>query len=203
VQRVYGPLTHALCCEVMMQITLLRHGKPAFELKGSVRGKDLGMIAKSYDLSDIVGTPPRKTVAAIQGEHFVVCSHLPRSVESAKALGYTEVHIRDPLYCETAIPHFSGGSIPLPIGFWIIILRLMWLFGFSRNGESLADARRRARRATTRLIELAEEHQNVLLVGHGFINYLIANELRKGGWNGPSKPGRGYWGYGRYERATT
>jgi broad specificity phosphatase PhoE len=187
----------------MMRITLLRHGKPAFELKGNVRGKDLGVIARSYDLSGIVGAPPRETVTAIQGDHVVVCSHLVRSVESAKALGFSEVHVKDPLFCETAIPHFGSGSVPLPVSVWIVVLRLMWLFGFSRNGESLSDARRRARQAAERLVELAEEHQNVLLVGHGFINHFIAKELQKSGWLGPSKPGKGFWSYGIYERATT
>ncbi len=186
-----------------MRITLLRHGKPAFELKGNVRGKDLGEIAKAYDLSGIVDIPPRETVAAIQGSHFVVCSHLTRSIESAKALGCPEVHVRDPLFCETAIPHFGSGSITLPIGVWIVVLRLMWLFGFSKNGESLENARRRARQAAARLVEFAQEHQYVLFVGHGFINHFIAKELRKSGWLGPSKPDRGYWGYGSYERATT
>ena len=186
-----------------MRITLLRHGKPAFELKGNVRGKDLGMIAKSYDLSGIVDVPPSDTVSAIQGNHIVVCSHLMRSVESAKALGCSEVQVKDPLFCETAIPHFSSGSVPLPVSFWIVALRLLWLFGFSRNGESLNDARRRAKQAAKRLINLAEAHQNVLLVGHGFINRFIANELQKSNWRGPSKPGSGYWGYGIYERATT
>jgi broad specificity phosphatase PhoE len=189
--------------EMTIRITLLRHGKPAFELKGNVRGKDLGMIAKSYDSSGIVGVPPRDTVSAIQGNHVVVCSHLTRSVESAKALGCSEVHVKDPLFCETAIPHFSSGSIPLPASFWIVVLRLLWLFGFSRNGESLNDARRRAKQAADRLIKLAEAHQNVLLVGHGFINHFIAKELLNSNWRGPSKPGTGYWGYGIYERASS
>lgn len=162
-----------------MRITLLRHGKPAFEPKGNVRGKDLGMIAKSYDLSGIVGNPPGETVKAIQGNHVVVCSHLARSVESAKALGFSEVHATDPLFCETAIPHFGSGSVPLPISVWIVFLRFLWVFGFSRNGESLVDARTRARQAAARLIELAQEHQDVLLVGHGFINHFIAKELKK------------------------
>jgi broad specificity phosphatase PhoE len=187
----------------MMRITLLRHGKPEFELKGNVRGQDLGMIARSYDLSGIVGSPPNAAVTAAQGSNIVVCSHLIRSVESARALGCFEVHVKDPLFCETAIPHFSRGSIPLPVSVWIVVLRILWLFGFSRNGESLNDARRRARQAAERLVELAEEHQNVLLVGHGFINHFIAKELQKLGWLGPSKPGAGFWGYGIYERATT
>jgi broad specificity phosphatase PhoE len=186
----------------MIRITLVRHGKPAFELKGSVRAKDLGKIAKSYDLSGIVDTPPRETLAAARGNHFVICSDLTRSIESAKALGCPEVHATDPLFCESALPHFDGGSITLPISVWIVVLRLMWVFGFSRNGESLGDLRKRARQASTRLIELAEQHHDVLLVGHGFVNHFIAKELRRYGWLGPSKPAKGYWGYGSYERAS-
>jgi hypothetical protein len=52
-------------------------------------------------------------------------------------------------------------------------------------------------------VELAEEHQDVLLVGHDFFNQLIARELRNHGWSGPSKPGNGFWEYGIYERAAT
>lgn len=186
-----------------MQIIILRHGKPAFELKGNARGNELGEIVKSYDRSGIVGIPPEETIAAIRGRHIVVCSHLVRSVESAKALGCQEVHLKDPLFCEAVIPYFEKGSIPLPIGLWVVILRLMWLLGFSRNGESLLNTQRRAKKATARLIELAEQHQNVLLVGHGFINHFIARELRKRGWSGPSRQDNEYWGYGIYERAAT
>lgn len=186
----------------MMRITLLRHGRPAFELEGNVQAKDLAEIAKSYDLSGIADIPPRETVEAIQRDHFVVCSHLARSIESAKALGFSEIHVRDPLFCETAIPHFGSGCVSLPVSVWIVVLRILWLFGFSRNGESLANARIRAKKAAERLVELAEEHQNILVVGHGFINHFIANELKKSGWLGPSNPDKGYWGYGIYERAT-
>jgi phosphohistidine phosphatase SixA len=186
-----------------MRIILLRHGKPAFELKGNIPAKDLREIAKSYDLSGIVGTPPTKAIIATKGSHCIVCSHLVRSTESAEALGYYDPCLKEPLFCETAIPHFNNGSIPLPISFWVVVLRILWLFGFSKNGESIADARNRAKHAASRLVELANEHQSVLLVGHGFINYFIAKELRKCGWFGPSKPGKGYWGYGVYELTAT
>ncbi|MCU7848512.1 MAG: hypothetical protein KZQ89_11000 [Candidatus Thiodiazotropha sp. (ex Lucinoma kastoroae)] len=59
-----------------MRITLLRHGKAAFELKGNIQAKDLGEIAKSYDLSGIVDVPPRETAATLQGSNLIICSHL-------------------------------------------------------------------------------------------------------------------------------
>ena len=185
-----------------MRIVLLRHGKPSFELKGNIRGMDLGGLAKSYELSGIIGNPPIESISVVQGSPVFVCSHLTRSIESAKALGCSEAHIKDPLFDETPIPHFNGGRLPMPVTAWIVLLRIMWLFGFSRNGESLIDAKRRAKKAAERLIELAAAHQNVLLVGHGFINHFIAQELKRRGWIGPSKPGSGFWGYGIYERAT-
>lgn len=186
-----------------MRITLLRHGKPAFELTGNVRAKDLGEIAKSYDLAGITGSPPRETVAAVQGNNVVICSHLGRSLDSAKALGFTQIHLKDPLFRENSIPHFSGGSVTLPINVWVVVLRILWLFGFSRNGESLANAKGRARQAAAQLAKFAAKHKSVLLVGHGFINHFIAKELLANGWMGPSKPGNGFWEHGVYERATT
>ena len=192
-----------LCCEIKMRITLLRHGKPAFELKGNVSAKNLKEIAESYDLSGIVGAPPNEAITATKGNNCIVCSHLPRSIESAEALGYYQVCLKEPLFCETALPHFNNGSIPLPITFWVVVLRILWLFGFSQNGESITHAKKRAKYAAKKLIQLANEHQSVLLVGHGFINHFIAKELRKCGWLGPQKLSKGYWGYGIYEQATT
>lgn len=186
-----------------MKITLLRHGKPKFELKGKVRARELGSIARSYDLSGIADLPLDATVLAVQGSQFVVCSHLPRSIESAKALGFSDIHLQDSLFSETSIPHFSRGSLYLPVSVWIVLLRVLWLFGFSKNGESFKQAKNRARLAADKLIELAEMHHAVLLVGHGFINHFIAKELKKRSWQMSSKLGSGYWEYGVFKNIVT
>lgn len=183
-----------------MQITLLRHGKPAFELKGNVRALELGLIARSYDLSGIADLPLDETVLAVQSSQFVVCSHLPRSIESAKALGFSDIHLQDLLFSETSIPHFSRGLLSLPAGVWLVLLRVLWLFGFSKNGESFKQSKNRARLAADKLIELAETHHDVLLVGHGFINHFIAKELKQRGWQVSLKPGRNYWEYGVFKK---
>jgi broad specificity phosphatase PhoE len=186
-----------------MRITILRHGQPAFEPRKKVRAKDLEEISRSYDLSGVADTPPSDTSAALKDSKLVVCSHLMRSIESANALGFSEVHIKDPLFRETGIPHFRPGYLSLPINAKIAFSRFLWLFGISENGESRSHAKNRAELAAARLVELAEEHQDVLLVGHDFFNQLIARELRNHGWSGPSKPGNGFWEYGIYERAAT
>jgi broad specificity phosphatase PhoE len=186
-----------------MRITLLRHGRPGFELKGTIRARDLRGTAESYDLSGISDLPTEEVKGMVSESRQVVCSHLPRSVDSARALGFLTPHLEDPLFSETLIPHFSSGSIALPAGGWVVLLRVLWLFGFSRNGESLIDTRIRARQAAAKLIELAEGHRQVLLVGHGFMNRFIARELLRSGWAGPLKPGKGFWGYGVYEKPPT
>lgn len=181
-----------------MKITLIRHGKPAFELSGNAQAKDLRNLAKSYDASGIIDEPPGKAIEAAKGHNMVICSDLTRSLESAESLGCPEIHLEESIFREIAIPHFSNGSMTLPISVWIVVLRSLWLLGFSKNGESFGNARYRAKQAAQKLIQLATQYENILLVGHGFINYFIAKELLANKWEGPSTPGRGYWEYSVY-----
>ncbi|NOX43669.1 MAG: phosphoglycerate mutase family protein [Gammaproteobacteria bacterium] len=186
-----------------MNITLLRHGKPEFELAGNVRACDLSDFARSYDLSGITGNPPSEVIDLTKKHKIVVCSDLPRSLQSAKALGVAEVHSASSVFTETSIPHFDNGSIKLPISLWVLLLRSLWYVGFSRNGESLSAAKNRAKLAAQELISLAKQFDKVLLVGHGLINYFIAKELLSNNWLGPSSPGRKYWEYGVYRYSAT
>jgi len=182
-----------------MRITLLRHGKPSVDLSGSARANELGIIAKAYEGCGIVDQPPPATLAALQHHTIVICSDLPRSVESALALGFSEIHSAQALFREAALPYFTSGSIALPLSVWLTILRVFWLAGFTKNGEAYVDARLRARIAAAELISLAEQHDNVLLVGHGVINYLIAKQLLANGWLGPAKLNKQYWAFDVFE----
>lgn len=184
-----------------MQITLLRHGEPEFELAGNVRAGELARIAQSYDEAGIRGTPPKDVVKLARGHNIVLCSDLPRSLQSAAALGLTGIYASDPLFREVGVPYFSKGSLRLPVMVWFVVFRSLWLCGFSKNGESLIKARERARIAAQRLASLAAEFDRILLVGHGLINYLIAKELLANNWSGPSRPGSRHWAFGIYHSA--
>ncbi|HJE68756.1 hypothetical protein [Pseudomonas oryzihabitans] len=48
---------------------------------------------------------------------------------------------------------------------------------------------------------LAGGPDNVLLLGHGVMNRLIARQLQRQGWVEVSKSGSGYWGFAVYEKA--
>lgn len=181
-----------------MEITLIRHGEPDYALQGRARAKELRSLVEGYDLSGIKDTPPEKAIERVSAVSAVVCSDLNRSIESAKALGFSHIHQSRALYREIAIPHFNDGEFAMSLGKWSVLLRVISIFGFSRNGESLSIAKVRAKEAASELINLAHEEETVLLVGHGFINYFIAKELLRQKWVGPSKPGGGYWGCGTY-----
>lgn len=186
-----------------MEITIIRHGKPTFELKGKARSREISEIVANYDLSGIIGKPPEKAKTIASTCNVAVCSDFTRSIESARALGFKNIHLSDPLFREVAIPHFSNGSFTMPINAWGVLLRSLSVLGFSRNGESLSMAKKRAQVAASALIDIANTHNSALLVGHGFINYFIAKELLSRNWIGPTKPGGSYWDYGTYKYNAT
>ena len=49
------------------------------------------------------------------------------------------------------------------------------------------------KKASEVLVKYAEEHESVVLVGHGFFNRLIAVELKKMGWEGKRKATAKHW----------
>jgi len=186
-----------------MKIVLIRHGKPEYELTGKARAGEFSKVVRDYNRSGIVEHPPQKTKLKALESKIAVCSDLTRSIESARALGFKDIHLCDPLFREVAIPHFTSGSLTMSVTAWIILLRCLSVFGYSNNGESLTMAKKRAKIAASTLVEIARIHEQVLLVGHGFTNYFIARELLARNWRGPKKPGRDYWEYGEYTYSST
>ena len=93
--------------------------------------------------------------------------------------------------------------LKLPPNYWAVIFRILWLLGYSKHSESYKEATLRASAAAAKLIELARQHGQMLFVGHGIFNRLVAKALRKQGWVGPKSPGYGYWSVAVYQRTAT
>ena len=189
-----------------MKIILLRHGQPEFDLFSESRTRyvpaDLHQVIKRYTESPINSAvmPPAETMQMAQTCNAVICSDLIRSIDSARLLGHPEVHLVDPVFRESDLPHADWRFPKLSLYSWFITFRLLWLFGYANNGESIKMAKQRAATATRALTEIAGQQDSVLLVGHGFINRFIAGHLRTNGWHGPKDPGKNYWEYGVYQR---
>jgi broad specificity phosphatase PhoE len=154
-----------------VRITLLRHGRPDFEWQRSVKGSEFRSLEGEYDSADVVGNPPEDSLNLALHHKCVVCSDLPRSIQSAKALGVDSIHYSSAIFREMNLPYFDNVPIKLPLKYWVVLLRSLWFFGFSKNTESITIAKTRAKTASEKLMELADEHQSVLLVGHGFLNH--------------------------------
>lgn len=180
-----------------MEIVLLRHGKPKVELSGYLSAKELKNLVLAYTQSNIKDRPS-ETLKKYFKDHYVVCSNLLRSIESAKNLNFKNIHVSDELYRETNIPHFDNSFVKLPIMVWLILFRVLWLFGFSKNGEPYAQAKIRSKQAAGKLVGLAESNEKIIVVGHGLMNRLIGYQLEKKGWQASKREGKRYWELKKY-----
>ncbi len=130
---------------------------------------------------------------------YVICSTLERSKHSAKLLE-VEQFITDALFCEAELPVVNVPLLKMAPQTWSIIFRVFWFFGLAKNVESKKEISSRVRAACSILERLAVEHDNVVLIGHGIMNRLIAKELLLSGWSGEAAPnGKKYHGYRYWE----
>lgn len=184
-----------------MKIVLLRHGKPNRIDSGKIKAEEIGLWIESYNSSalDLEFRPTKEAVEAAQHCDYVVCSHLPRSIESANLLAVTEIHLIDEVFREAELPFSYIPWLKLMPMTWGLIFRVLWLCGLKTNSESVVYAKQRAAMGARKLIEIAQTNESVILIGHGFMNRFIAKELLAKGWRGPTNSGKKYWAFGVYE----
>lgn len=91
-------------------------------------------------------------------------------------------------------------TLELYLDLWAIFFRIAWFFGYLNHSESFKAAKARDNLAAGKLIMLAEQHQRVLLVGHGMFNHLLVKELRNRGWSGAKNPGTKHWSMNIYTK---
>ncbi len=112
---------------------------------------------------------------------MIVSSNAPRALTSVQALGLKPAFV-DALFREAPLPYGHWKLPRLSPFTWAFILRVLWLCGYSRRVESVGIARMRARTAAQRLSQSLASEGPVLLLGHGFMNRMIARQLEADGW---------------------
>ena len=113
-----------------MRITLLRHGRPDIEWERRVSGSEFRGLEQDYDTAGIVGRPPGSLADLIDRHNCIVSSDLPRSVQSAQALGADFICLSSALFREMNLPYFDRAPIRLPLKHCVILLRSLWFLGF-------------------------------------------------------------------------
>ncbi len=188
-----------------MKIILIRHGKPDIPSFGKLKASELSQWIRSYNSSGIKKEhmPSREAIVMAASCNVTACSNLPRSIDSAEALGIKKINYAEPIFREVELPYAGWTFLKLSPNIWAVIFRMLWFFGYSPHIESLSSAKIRVAEATEKLKKIAQEHGSVLLVGHGMTNRFIAKELLFNGWQGPTNPGKQYWEFGVYEYNAT
>lgn len=173
----------------------MRHGKPEIDKRPRLNAFEFGAWVEKYNAAgiDTACQPPQAAIEKANQCAFIVCSNLPRSLESAKTLGIGHLGISDPMFREMDMPHTAWRFPKLSVLAWSVIFRLAWAFGYSAGVESFKAAKGRARRCAEHLVSLASTHGTVLFVGHGSLNWFIAKHLKSMGWLCAEKPPRKYW----------
>jgi broad specificity phosphatase PhoE len=185
-------------------ILLVRHGRSALSWETRrLTAVEFRAWVESYQQYGIAGdsVPSDSLIAAARAAAVVVCSDVPRGVESARRVAEGREVVATPLLRE------AGSAMPgnwmgfrLSTTTWDWGFHYLWLCGLRPVGEPVHGTRQRAREACTWLESLAREQSPVLVVAHWTINRFLAAELRRRQWLGPRRPAGENWGVTRYVR---
>jgi broad specificity phosphatase PhoE len=183
-----------------MVIALARHGRPILPSAMPISGRDLGEWARRYNDAGVARAvpPPASLSRLAASSRCVLASNLRRSIESAVWLvPRRDVRIEVDLR-EAGLPE----AIELPIRMspraWMALARALWWLNLGGASETIGVVRRRAVKMADLLCALADEHEAVLVVGHGVFNRFVAAELRRRGWRGPRILPAGDWSAASY-----
>jgi hypothetical protein len=158
----------------------------------------------SYEVLGILPgqTPPALLLAFVERCGALVASTRLRSIESAEKLAAGRAFAQDPLLVEAPLPPPDWPSwIRLSPSLWGFIARVWWWFFDHHEGqETRSEAEGRAEAAAAMLERLAAEGEDVVVLAHGFFNFMIGRSLRRRGWKLAHSEGWKYWSMRRFER---
>lgn len=188
-----------------MQIVIMRHGNPKIDTCRRLNAAEFGVWVEQYNAAgiDTEFPPTQESVAKASQCAFAVCSNLPRSLESANALGVERIGAYSHVFREMDIHHAAWRFPTLSLQAWLVFFRLAWALGDSADTESFKSAKTRARSCAEQLANLASTHGTVLFVGHGSLNWFVARYLKRMGWLSADKPPRKYWEHSVFHMQAT
>lgn len=185
-------------------IILARHGEPALSRKVKLTAAEYRDFWANYEILGILPgqTPPEQLMRFVEKCGSLVSSTRQRSIESAMALAGERDFVKEDLLIEAPLPppNFPRWIrlSPSMWGFWARVW--WWFFDHHEGQETRRQAEERADRAAAMLIGLAAGGENVVVLAHGFFNFMIGRSLRRLGWKLVESEGYKYWSMRRFER---
>ena len=184
----------------MKQIILFRHGKVNIENDKKISAFEFKKWIDKYNNCDIVldkRALDNKNI--VDKSDTVICSNLKRSIQSANFFDKKPLK-EDDIFNEADIPYSNWTKLKFTPRVWLIIFRILWFFGYSKNCESYKETKQRAKKASLELIKLSKEYDNIVLFGHGIFNRLLLKEMMLNNWKIKKKLESKNWGYGIIEQ---
>jgi broad specificity phosphatase PhoE len=184
-------------------VILARHGEPALSRRVTLTAAGYRQWWARYEIGGLKPgqTPPDNLLAMARSAGTVFSSTLERSKESARAITEGRPFISDELFIEAPLP-----SPPFPAWFrlsprwWGVVSRFWWsAFDYHDGQESRTEAAIRATAAARLLADQAAGGQDVVLIAHGYFNYMIGRVLASQGWRRTLDQGFKYWSARRFE----
>ena len=185
-------------------ILLVRHGEPALSRRVRLSARE---YRQWWDLYEIGGirtgqVPPQGLAAEARTIPNVVSSTRRRAIETTQALIGERDFIQDGGLIEAPLPPPPfPGVIRLSPKTWGFIARVWWWF-FNHHdigAENRAEAEARAEAMSARLIAMTDRGGDVLVVAHGFFNFMIGRVLIRRGWRRVEDQGFRYWSIKRFD----
>ena len=160
----------------MKKITIYRHAKPIVSQDEIICGKDYPDWVSRYNDSDII--PPKK---ALPKEDFVFTSKIKRSIKTGEAI--SKKIEENKLFNEAEVPLIRFPRLKRKASFWVVISRILWLCGISTKCESYRKTKKRVNAAIEFIDSYLETNDEIIIVGHGFINSMLKKQLLKNAWH--------------------
>jgi broad specificity phosphatase PhoE len=185
-------------------IVLARHGEPALSRKVRLTAQQYREFWASYEVLGILPgqTPPKRLSGFVNQAGTLVTSTRLRSIESARRLAGSREFASHDLLIEAPLPPPNWPDwLKLSPRLWGFFARFWWWFFNHHEGqETRAAAERRADEAAEMLVGLAARGEDVVVLAHGFFNYMIGRALKRRGWRLTHSEGYKYWSTRRFER---
>jgi len=187
----------------MKKIILLRHGEVNIKNYKNISANQFKKWIIEYNNSNIKSefSSKDKIKNLLNETDILICSNLKRSIQSIEIFDKIPFETND-IFNEAELPFSNWNLLKLNPKVWLILFRILWLFGYSQNCESYKKTKQRANKATEKLINLSNQNKTIILIGHGIMNKLIQKELILQQWNETKKMKNNNWDYGVFELKT-
>lgn len=185
-------------------IILARHGEPALSRRVWLNAKGYRQFWAQYEVLGLLPgqTPPDGLSDFVARAGVVFSSTRQRSIETAIAVTRGRDFASEPLFVEAPLPPPNlPDFIKMRPSYWGFLARVCWWFLDHHEGdETRRQAEGRADAAAERLIAEASQGHDVVVLAHGFFNFMVGRALRRRGWRVADSQGYKYWSMRRFER---